>query len=147
MLTEKAGRVLPFTPAQVFDVVADIERYPDFLPWWISVSIRQRQLDTCDVEQVLGRGPVRVQFASRAVLTRPERLDITSSDLMFRQFTLCIRVVPNPPAGSSLSISARVELRSFMLQQILRRVLATSIDDILAAFEERAHSVYEHRTL
>jgi coenzyme Q-binding protein COQ10 len=146
MLTEKAGRLLPFTPAQVFDVVADIERYPDFLPWWLSVSIRQRQLDICDVEQVLGRGPVRVQFASRAVLARPERLDITSSDLLFRQFTLCIRVVPNPPVGSSLSISARVELRSFMLQQILRRLLANSIDDILAAFEERAHSLYDHRT-
>ncbi len=146
MLTEKTGRVLPFTPVQVFDVVADIERYPDFLPWWISVSVTERGLGNCDVEQVLGRGPVRAQFSSRAVLMRPERLDITSSDPLFRQFTLCIRVEPSLPAGSSLSISARVELRSFVLQQILRRVLATSIDDILAAFEARARSLYGHGT-
>jgi len=112
MLIETAGHELPFAPAQIFDLVADIERYPDFLPWWISVSIIKRELDICDVEQVLGRGPVRIQFASRAVLTRPERIDITSSDGPFRHLAICIRV------------------------------LATSIDDILAAFAQRAHSLY-----
>jgi coenzyme Q-binding protein COQ10 len=145
MLIEKVGHALPFTPAQIFDLVADIERYPDFLPWWISATIRKRELDTCDVEQVVGRGPVRVEFASRAVLTRPERIDITSTDRPFRQFALCVRVVPGASTGCSLSLSARVELRSFILQQIMQRVLATSIDDILAAFEQRAHSLYGHR--
>jgi len=130
--------------AQIFDLVADIERYPEFLPWWISATITKREVDTWFVEQVLGRGPVRVRFASRAVLMRPEFIDITSSDLPFRQFTLRIRVVPNASAGCSLSISARVELRSLILQQLMQRVLATSIDDIIGAFEGRAHSVYDH---
>jgi coenzyme Q-binding protein COQ10 len=144
MLIESVGRVLPFTAAQIFDLVADIERYPEFLPWWISATITKREVDTWFVEQVLGRGPVRVRFASRAVLMRPEFIDITSSDLPFRQFTLRIRVVPNASAGCSLSISARVELRSLILQQLMQRVLATSIDDIIGAFEGRAHSVYDH---
>jgi len=144
MLIERVGRVLPFTAAQIFDLVADIERYPEFLPWWISATITKREVDTWFVEQVLGRGPVRVRFASRAVLMRPEFIDITSSDLPFRQFTLRIRVVPNASAGCSLSISARVELRSLILQQLMQRVLATSIDDIIGAFEGRAHSVYDH---
>ena len=142
MLIETAGRELPFAPAQIFDLVADIERYPDFLPWWISVSIIKRELDSCDVEQVLGRGPVRIQFASRAVLTRPERIDITSSDGPFRHLAICIRVVPGALTGCRLGFSAHVELRSFVLQQIVQRVLATSIDDILAAFAQRAHSLY-----
>jgi coenzyme Q-binding protein COQ10 len=142
MLIEKVGRVLSFTPAQIFDILADIERYPDFLPWWISVSISKRELGTFDVEQVLGRGPVHVQFASRAVLTRPERIDITSSDGPFRHLSICIRVVPGALTGCSLGLSARVELRSFILQQLVQRVLATSIDDILAAFEQRAHNLY-----
>ena len=145
MLIEKAGRVLPFTPALVFDLVADVERYPAFLPWWISVSIRRRESDSCDVEQVVGRGPVQVRFASRAVMIRPERIDITSSDLPFRHLAICVRVVPGALTGCSLSLSARVELRSFILQQIMQRILATSINDILAAFEERAHSLYGHR--
>ncbi|MGA2564428.1 MAG: type II toxin-antitoxin system RatA family toxin [Steroidobacteraceae bacterium] len=146
MLIESVGRVLPFTAAQIFDLAADIERYPDFLPWWISATITKREVDTCFVEQVLGRGPVRVRFTSQAVLLRPERVDISSSDLLFRQFTLRIRVVPNASAGCSLSISARVELSSFILQQLMQRVLPTSIDGIIGAFERRAHNLYDHRT-
>jgi len=87
---------------------------------------------------------VHIQFASRAVLTRPERIDITSSDGPFRHLAICIRVVPGALAGCSLGLSAHVELRSFILQQIVQRALATSVDDILAAFELRAHTLYGH---
>jgi coenzyme Q-binding protein COQ10 len=144
MLIEKVGRVLPFTPEQVFDLAADIERYPDFLPWWISASVQQREANTCYVEQVLGRGPLRVQFASTAVLQRPQRIDISSSALPFRQFNLSIQVLPGSQGGCRLSICAQLELRSVFLQQIVRRVVASSMDDIVAAFEARAHSLYEH---
>jgi coenzyme Q-binding protein COQ10 len=144
MLIEKVGHMLPFTPEQVFDFASDIERYPDFLPGWISASIQRRESNTCYVEQVLGLGPMRVRFASKAVLRRPERIDISSSDLSFRQFDLSVQVVPHSPAGCSLAISARVELRSAILQGILHRVMAGSIDDIIAAFEARAHTLYDH---
>jgi coenzyme Q-binding protein COQ10 len=143
MLIEKTGRVLPFTPEQVFDLAADIERYPDFLPWWISASVQRREANTCYVEQVLGRGPLRVQFASTAVLQRPRRIDISSSDLTFRQFNLSMLVLPGSQAGCRLSICAQLELRSVFLQQIVHRVLGSSMDDIVAAFEARAHRLYD----
>src|ERR1700691_2554749 len=103
MLIERVGHVLPFTCEQVFDVVADIERYPDFLPWWISASISRREANTCYVEQVVGRGRVRMRVASKWVLRRPERLDITSPDASFEQFNLALLVVPSPSGGCSLS--------------------------------------------
>jgi len=143
MLIEKVGHLLPFSCAQVFDMAADIEHYPDFLPWWMSASIIRREANTCYVEQIVGRGMVRVRFASKAVLQRPQRIDITSSDLPFRQFELSVAVLPDPQAGCSLSIAAQVELRSGFLQQILDRVLARSIDEVAAAFEARAHSLYD----
>jgi ribosome-associated toxin RatA of RatAB toxin-antitoxin module len=86
---------------------------------------------------------VHVRFASRARLQRPERIDITSSDQLFRQFSLSVAVLPDPQAGCSLSVAARVELRSGFLQQILGRVLARSIDEVVAAFEARARSLYD----
>jgi coenzyme Q-binding protein COQ10 len=143
MLIDKMGAVLPFTPEQVFDLAADIERYPDFLPWWISVSIQKREANTCYVEQVLGRGPLRLPFASTALLQRPDRIDINSSDLPFRQFRLSVRVLPVAPTGCRLVISAQLELRSVFLQQMLHRILGSSLDAIMAAFETRAHSLYD----
>jgi coenzyme Q-binding protein COQ10 len=145
MLIDNVGNPLPFTCAQVFDMAADIERYPDFLPWWISASIIRREANTRYVEQTVGRGMVCVRFASKAVLRRPERIDITSSDLPFRQFELSVAVLPAAQPGCSLRIAAKVELRSGFLQQILRRVLARSIDEVAAAFEARAHSLYDPR--
>jgi coenzyme Q-binding protein COQ10 len=143
MLIEKTGRVLPFSQEQVFDLAADIERYPDYLPGWISASIQSRDANTWCVEQVLGRGPVRVRFTSKAVLQRPECVDITSSDLLFRQFSLSLRVLASPSAGCSLSLTAQLELQSRFLQGILYQVLTASVDGSIAAFEARAHSIYE----
>jgi coenzyme Q-binding protein COQ10 len=143
MLIEKTGRVLPFSREQVFDLAADFERYPDYLPGWISASIQSRDANTWYVEQVLGRGPVRVRFASKAVLQPPERVDITSSDRLFRQFRLSVRVVPGASAGCSLSISAQLELQSPLLEKVLYQVLAGSIDASITAFEGRAYRIYD----
>jgi coenzyme Q-binding protein COQ10 len=142
LVIEKVGRVLAYSREQVFDLAADIERYPDFLRWWITARIRKRESNICYVDQVLGLGPVRVQFASKAVLCRPERIDITSSDAPFRRFSLSWLVEARPPTGCRVSIVADLELRSRFLQRVADQVLAASVVDIIAAFEARARSLY-----
>jgi coenzyme Q-binding protein COQ10 len=142
---EKVGRVLPFSREQVFDIAADIERYPDFLRWWITAQIRKRESNICYVDQVLGLGPVRVQFSSTAVLRRPERIDVTSSDPPFRRFSLSWLVEAGPSAGCRVSIVADLELRSRFLQQVVDRVLPATVVDIISAFEARARGLYTLR--
>lgn len=134
---------MPFTCTQVFDIAADIERYPDFMPWWIAASIVKRQDDTCDVEQVLGRGPLRVMFASRAVLQRPQRIEISSSDPQFRQLDLVLRVLPDPQAGCSLAITLQLQLQSVWLQHLVRGLVARTMEEVVAAYEARAHQLYD----
>lgn len=46
MLSEEAERCLPYSPEQLFDLVADVERYPEFLRWWISARVWRRRVDT-----------------------------------------------------------------------------------------------------
>ena len=143
MQIETIGSVIPFTCAQVFDMAADIERYPEFMPWWVAASIVSRQDDTCDVEQVLGRGPERVRFASRAVLRRPQRIEISSTDPQFRQLDLVLRVLPGAQAGCSLAITLELQLQSVWLQQLVRGLLARTMDEVITAYEARAHQLYD----
>jgi coenzyme Q-binding protein COQ10 len=145
MMIEKVGQLLPFTREQVFDLAADIERYPDFLRGWITARIQKRESDTFYVDQVVGFGPVRVQFSSKAVLRRPERIDVTSSDAPFRRFGLSWLVEAGPSAGCSVSLVADLELRSRFLQQVVDRVLPTAVADIIAAFDARARDLYTVR--
>lgn len=143
MPTQKKELLLPYTCEQLFDLAADVERYPEYLRWWIAARIRKRETDAYCTDQVLGFGPIRVSFGSRTVLQRPTRIDVTSKDFPFRQFKLSWNFASLGGTGCRVSLTAEFELRSFVLQGILDRALPGATADIIAAFEARAHSLYE----
>jgi coenzyme Q-binding protein COQ10 len=142
MVINKTGSTLPFTCEQLFDVAAEIERYPEFLPGWRSARIIKRAGNTCYVNQELALGVLYVQFDSQAVLLRPTRIDISSSDPRFRTCRCLLRVAAIEPSGCRLSIEADLELSSSLLQKILNHVQSVSLENIVAAFELRAHRLY-----
>ncbi len=139
-MIERAGAVLPFGCEQVFDIAADVERYPEFLPWWISAQVLRRTANGCEVHQVVGAGPVRVEFDSKAVFDRPRRIDVTSADPLFRRYELTWLVTPRP-AGCSIGIAVDFELRSRLLQRVLGGLLPGAADGIVRAFDARVHAL------
>jgi coenzyme Q-binding protein COQ10 len=141
IVIKRVGRTLPFDCGQVFDLAADIESYPQYFTGWVSARIQKRESNLCYVEQVVGFGPVRLRFASIAALYRPERIDVTSTDASFRHFSLSWLIVPARPSGCCISIAIEIELQSRLLQQIVNRLLPGAVDDIIAAFEARAHRI------
>jgi coenzyme Q-binding protein COQ10 len=143
MSGQKRERLLPYTCEQLFDLAADVERYPEYLPWWMAARIRRREANTYFTDQVLGLGPIRVSFASRTVLQRPTRIEVTSRDFPFRQFKLSWNFVTVAETGCRVSLIAEFELRSVLLQGILDRVLPGATAEVIAAFEARARSLYQ----
>ena len=141
-MIERSSGTLPFSCEQVFDLAADIERYPEFLSGWISARIQKRESDICYVDQVVGLGPIRLQFTSTAVLHRPERIEVASTEAPFRQFSLSWSVAAVPPGGCRVSVAAEVELRSRMMQHIVDQILPAAVDDVITAFEARARRLY-----
>ena len=129
----------------MFDLAADIEQYPDFLRGWITARVRRRESNICYVDQVVGIGPLRVRFSSKAVLLRPVRIDDTSSDPPFRRFSLSWLVEAGPSAGCRVSIVADLQLHSSFLQQAVDLVLPDRVSDIIEAFEARAYRLYSVR--
>ncbi len=73
---------LPYTPRQMFDLVADVEKYPEFIDWFISARIRHRDGNVQYVDQVVRYAGLRVAIATRAVLDPPPH--IRSPALIFR---------------------------------------------------------------
>ena len=142
MTNEKRARLLPYTAEQLFDLAADVERYPEYLRWWISVRIRKREANVYYTDQVLGLGPMRVSFGSRTVLQPPTRIEVTSNEFPFRQFKLSWNFEALAGTGCRVSLAAEFELRSFVLQRILDQALPTATADVIAAFETRAHCLY-----
>ena len=143
MLTQSAERQLPYSREQLFDLAADVERYPEFLRWWITARVRKREGEVYYTDQVLGLGPIRVRFGSKTELRRPERIDVTSEESPFRQFKLSWIFESLPGVRCRVILVAELELHSYLLQQLVERVLPAAIADIVAAFEARAHRLYK----
>src|ERR1700728_4867829 len=70
-------RVLPYTQEQLFALVADIERYPEFLPWCVGARIKERQANLVVADLIIGFKVFRERFTSRVVLDPPRKIDVT----------------------------------------------------------------------
>jgi len=135
------GRV-PYTRKQMFDLIADVERYPDFLPGWLDSRIIERDADTAIVEQEIGSGLFRTRFSTRVVFTPPGGIDIASTDSPFRRLTIRWRFEPAGRSRCLLGFYAGVELRSAVYGRLAGPLLKSRFRCIASAFENRANQVY-----
>jgi coenzyme Q-binding protein COQ10 len=143
-MIDRAGGDVPFSCDQMFDLAADIACYPEFLKGWISARVVQRQGDVCHVEQVMGAGPIRIAFVSSAVLRRPDAIEVTSTDPVFRHYRLAWSFT-SIPGGCRIDVEAEIELASRLRQRLLRPLLQAGIEDAVAAFRDRAYALYAAR--
>jgi coenzyme Q-binding protein COQ10 len=138
----RISRTLPYRPEQLFDIAADVESYPEFLPWWHSATVRQRNGDVYYTDQVVGFGPLTQSFSSKTVLRRPEEIEVTSIGGPFRTFQLIWRFASRSHDRCEVTLSGEIELRAPLLGRFLNRVTADGARSILSAFEIRARQLY-----
>lgn len=132
-------RDLSYAREQLFDLAADVERYPEFLPGWIAVRILHRDGDVYHTEQVLGVGTFRQRFRSKTFLQKPEYIIVTSTDRVMQDFTMEWLFEPLSENGCRVTARVTLELRSKLAQAVFDRFVSHSIGSIMQAFEARAH--------
>ena len=64
MTTHAEKRKLPYTPEQLYALVSDIEKYPEFLPWCIALRIRQRDAAQINADMIIGFKVFREKFTN-----------------------------------------------------------------------------------
>src|ERR1700745_4386486 len=74
MPTHAEQLLLAYTPEQLFALVADIERYPEFLPWCLAARIKERRADLIVADLIIGFRMFRERFTSRVALDAPGRI-------------------------------------------------------------------------
>lgn len=142
MSTYQASRDLAYKPEQLFDLAADIERYPEFVPWWIAAKVHRREGSVYYTDQVVGYGAFRQRFGSRTELQRPSRILVSSTDTAFRAFKIDWRFDPLPGAGCRVELGVDLELRSPLAQKLFRRTISHTVGSLITVFEAHAHQLY-----
>lgn len=143
MPTHAERRRLPFPPEQLFDLVADIERYPEFLPWCVACRITRRQDNVVWGDLVVGFKVFRETFTSRVTLLRPEGIDVEYVDGPFRHLSNRWRFQP-AQGGRETDIDFHIdfEFRSRLLQAVAGGVFHEAFRRMVRAFEVRAHALH-----
>ena len=140
MTTFQETRLVRVPREMLFDLVADVERYPEFLPLWSTARIRARKGNVYYTEQEIGLGPIRERFRTRTALERPRTIEVKSTDGLFRKFLIRWQF-EEEGTDCLVSISLTWEVRSRLLQRAIDSLLPMTARSMVAAFEQRAQDV------
>jgi coenzyme Q-binding protein COQ10 len=141
MPTHAERRLLPYTPEQLYALVADIERYPEFLPWCRGARIRERGPNLIVADLIIGFRMFRERFTSRVALSPPERIDVTYAEGPFRYLTNHW-VFEKVPDGCRLDFFVDFEFKSRLMQRVIEMLFGEAVRRMVAAFEGRARDLY-----
>ena len=139
--------VLPYQPAQLFALVGDVERYPEFVPWVTRLRAWNRRPDgegviLLDAEAEVGFSIVHERFATRVRLDEPAlAIDVALISGPFRRLENRWRFKPHP-SGAELSFEIDFEFKSRLLEALLAANLHRAVDRLVGCFEARAKQLY-----
>lgn len=139
-------RVVPFQPRQLFDLVADVPRYPEFLPWCFAGRVRRREGPNVEIaELAIGFGPFHEKFVSRVELSPddPDGLRIVTTGIEGPFRLLKSRWIFRPhPQGTQIDFELEFDFRSLLLQKTVQLLFAEAVRRMVSAFEARAAQLY-----
>lgn len=146
MTGRRVRTLVPHTPDQMFALVADVARYPEFLPYCKALRILSDKsadgVGTIDCEMVVAYGAFRERFKCRVTLDRPGRT--VAADYLdgpFRSLKTVWRFEPHE-SGCEIDFAVDFEFRSLILQATAAAVFERAFDKMSDAFVDRAGEVY-----
>ncbi|MEX0339729.1 MAG: type II toxin-antitoxin system RatA family toxin [Arenibacterium sp.] len=146
MSSHTETRHLPYSAQQMFDLVADVANYPEFLPWCAAARIRNRypqgEGEVMEADLVISFKVFRERFGSRVTLWPEDmRIDTSYIDGPFRYLDSTWRF-EDTEDGCNVSFEVEFEFRNAILQGVIGLVFNEAMQRVVHAFETRARALY-----
>ena len=141
MPTHAERRLIAYSPEQLFDLVADVGRYPEFLPWCVGARVRSRTPSELVADLTIGFGPFRESFTSLVALDRPRSAHVRYEKGPFRYLNNKWTFTAHPK-GCLVDFFVEFEFRSRLLQAAIGVVFNEAVRLMVSAFLKRAREVY-----
>ncbi len=135
-------RRLPYTPEQMFALVADVGRYAEFLPWVVAVRVRADSETEMTADLIVGFMALREKFTSKVTKTRPTAIhvDYIEGPLAYLLNDWAFR--PDGEGGCFVDFSVDFAFRSRIFETIAGQMFGMALRKMIGAFEERAAKLY-----
>ena len=140
-------RTLPYTPHQLYTLVADIEKYPEFLPWCVAARITKRECKILFADLVIGFKMFREGYTSKVDLIAPATpgdphiIDVTLVKGPFSHLTNRWEFAPTEQ-GTKLTFDLDFAFKSKILEKAIGTLFEKATNKMVEAFEQRAEALY-----
>ena len=143
MPTHAEKRTVPYSPEQMYALVADVETYPEFLPWCVGARIKKREGDVFFADLMIGYKLIRERFTSRVELHPEERrIDVTYTDGPFKYLNNHWIFVEQGDGGCLIDFYVDFEFKNLVLQRVMGLFFNEAVRRMVQAFEDRAKALY-----
>ena len=126
----------------MFDLVADVEKYPEFLPWCVATRVRKREGDILFADMVIGFKVFREKFTSKVTCRRPGRIDVAYFEGPFKYLNNHWIFEKHGDGGCIIDFYVDFEFKSRLAQAAVGAVFNEAVRRMITAFEKRAGQLY-----
>lgn len=133
---------LPYSPEQLFDLVADVARYDEFLPWVVAVRIRSSSREETVADLVVGFNAFKERFTSRVVKHPSDRICVDYVEGPLKYLHNEWRFNRAEDGGTDLSFSVDFAFKSRLFETLAGSMFDRALRRMTSAFEQRAAALY-----
>lgn len=146
MPTHQETRILPYSADQMFDLVADIKRYPEFLPWCSAARIIRDDGETVIAELSIGYKMIRERFTSRVSLDRKNRvIQVSYISGPLKALRNEWRFTPEKKKQCTVDFFVQFEFSNPIFTGLMNMFFDVAFRQMVGAFEKRAAEIYGAR--
>lgn len=134
--------LVPYSAEEMFKLVADIDRYQEFLPWCRNSSMQQRSENEVVGHVEVAKGPIQKTFSTANRLQPHQRIDLTLVDGPFKRLDGFWQFDALQESACKVTLDLTFEFTNRLLAGAFAPVFKEVAESMLAAFVKRAHEVY-----
>jgi ribosome-associated toxin RatA of RatAB toxin-antitoxin module len=127
---------------RMYDLVTDVEKYPEFLPWCGGVEVFQSTPDLMEAKIKINFKGIEQFFHTINHQTRPDRIDMQFVDGPFKKFEGHWRFTPLREDACKVEFELHYEFSSFLLEKLIGPVFGMIAGTFVNGFVERAEDIY-----
>ena len=145
MVKYSVTKRLNHSNTQMFDLISDVGKYPDFLPWCISTNIYNQSNDIFYSDMEIGFKLIKESFTSKVTVIESKKVYSEAISGPFKKMNNIWEIDYVSDKECEINLSIEFDFKSFLLQNIIGKLFENASKKMIIAFEERADILYNNK--